>query len=255
MSFINGPMFLEYVIRVGFDDLVNSRDLMNQIFIHSDRVNEGDDLAPDGSEPFHDPLLMDEFQERLKQIPRRPGETGMTTIWRNFYITTDQVLEALNQANIKIIHGFPRTSEDLPCISLRIASESSEEYVGDAGGEFEVDQTGTHHIVVAEFDASYSITLATTNENELHIWYHVIKYALLRYRTVLEAYGLKMASQAWGDVEPASEYLQGGLFIYQRDCVVNCKKTEGFAVPKTGYGSIVGDGLNRNDVDEGVPLV
>jgi hypothetical protein len=240
MAFINTGILLEFAIRIGFDDVVNTPGLLEQLFITSDCTNEGAVMGDDG---HRDKLPMDYFQQRLAEIPRRQAETGMLSIWRNSFPTVTEIRQYLAEANIKIIHGFPMTMADFPCISIRMDNDSADDYVGGTAGEGEyVGQRIKQY--VTEFDCTNTVTLATNSESHTTILYTIIKYAFMRYRLELEAYGLKNFTQAWGDVEPRSEYIEAGNFVYQRDCAVNCSKTEGFWIPQNGYTEVEGGAID-----------
>jgi hypothetical protein len=248
MAFINTGLLLEFAIRVGFDDVVSVPGLLEQLFTTSDRTGEGGELGAGQREP----LSMDYFQQRLAAVPRRAGEVGMQSIWRNTFPTIEEIRQYLSECNIKIIHGFPMTMMDLPCISIRMDNDNDTDYVGTTAGDFE-GPNGRAHQIIAEFDTTHTVSIATGAESYTAIWYAIIKYSIMRYKQVLEAYGMKNLSQAWGDVEPRTEFTEAGNFVYQRDCAVNCQKTEGFYVEVNGFSELEGT-VSTIGNDEQIPL-
>jgi hypothetical protein len=118
-------------------------------------------------------------------------------------------------------------------------NDNSDDYVGGVAGEAEMGDERVR-AYVTEFDLTNTVSIATNTESHTTIWYTIIKYAIMRYRQELEAYGMKNLTQAWGDVEPRTEYIEAGQFVYQRDCAINCRKTESFYVAQNGFTEIEG---------------
>lgn len=236
MSFVQGEKLLELVIRVATQDLIENISILKTIFYKDKRLNEGYPIQQVGGGVRPETLVMDRFQAKLSTLPRRESEVGMLDIFANGFLDADKVHQYLMSANIAIKHGYPRNAQDIPCIAILLGSENEEQYIGQQGIE------GTPYLGAPEetqkaalADSSYNIIILTTNYEETLVWYNIIKYALLEYRDILEAYGLQAASTSWQDVEPAAEYLQSGLFIYQRNCVFNTKKVDTIEVAKQGF--------------------
>jgi hypothetical protein len=238
MTFFGGNMLLEFVVRVAYDDLVNKGPyILEQIYSTSPRLNEGIEVGTEDGGTEILPNDLDLFQARLAEIPKRPGELQMTTIFRNSISSVDEVRQYLKECNIKIIHGWPLTMADLPCLSIRIESENADDFIGQSLNDIE-NPDGRYNVFGAEFDSTYVMSILSTNENDIHAWHNLIKYALIRYRHVLDAYGMKTIGQSWGDVAPATEYLSAGVYVFQRECTVNCKKTDSFSVKMDGFSTI-----------------
>jgi hypothetical protein len=238
MAFIYAQRLLEFAIRIGFDDLQKDTDLLASIFAVDENLGSGRDL-----EAQTEPLVFEEFQQRLSQIPRREVETGIAgSIFRTLIPTLQDIQTLMATANIQIIHGYPRTASDCPCISITLGGEQESQYLGDLKGRsIKGDKAYLH--LGAEMSAQYRLAVMTTNADETELWYHIVKYALLRYRPHLEGYGLTEQKVSWMDLEPAEEYLQSGLFMYQRVCMFDCMKQESVPILDKGYDTLVWGGI------------
>ena len=257
--FITAELLIEYAIRIGTNDIMLNPEILEEIFYVDKLLNQGTDLTPpDSTVEIHEKLIMDEFQEKLKSVPRKQGETPFSDVFKNSMPDIETIKEYLKTASISIIHGFPRQPEDIPTISITLGSEDEEQYLG-AKSEG-TDITGKRIVFLgSDVSTQYHISVLTTNYDELVIWYHIIKYSLWRYRHAIEAYGLREQSFTWMDIEPSAEYLQAGLFIYQRTCILRGKKEEHLTVELKGYTGLVSnlDLVSEGEViDSGdVPLI
>lgn len=269
MSFLNAEMLLEYVIRVGVDDVQKDSAIAEELFAVDFLKNTGRNLTPPGvTEPVYETTLMDVFQRRMSEIPKTPGEDpNSTSIFSNSIPTIPSINEYLAQANIGIRHGFPRDSQDLPMISITLGNEDERQYLGLLKHTAQSTDGAKNYLAVGcDSEAQYMINIFSTNYNETVIWYHLIKRALVVYRPILEAYGLRECSVSWADVEPASEYLQGGIFVYQRSGIVRGVKDEyaltdgdgefselSFEVNGQEGGREILPGASENNAGEGLP--
>lgn len=269
MSFLNAEMLLEFVIRVGVDDVQNDRTIAEELFAVDPLTQTGRDLTPPGiTHPVYETTLMDAFQKRLAEIPLRESETGKTgSIFSNSIPSIPSITDYLETANVSIRHGFPRDSQDLPCISITLGNEDEKQYLGLLKHTAQSkDGKKTYLALGCDAETQYMLNIFSTNFNETVIWYHLIKRALLVYRPILEAYGLREVSVSWMDVEPASEHLQAGLFVYQRSAVVRGVKDEfalaagdgefselAFEIGEQEGGREIIPGADENGPGEGLP--
>lgn len=253
MSFIYAQRLLEFAIRIGFDDLQKDPELLASVFTLDEGLGQGRDLGLDANlQPQTERLVFEEFQKRLGEIPRREVETGIAgSIFRTLIPTMQDIQSLMASVNLQIIHGFPRTASDCPCVSITLGSEQERQYLGDLKGRSIRDDKAYLHLG-AEMSAQYRLAVMTTNADETELWYHIIKYALLRYRPHLEGYGLTEQKVSWMDIEPAEEYLQSGLFMYQRVCMFDCIKQESVPILEQGFTTLVWGGIvdNPDSVDE-----
>ena len=238
MAFIYGERLIEFAIRVGTDDIMDNPEFAELLFHTNTHENQGKDLTPPGaSTPIKEPLPFDFFQKRIAEIPRRKTETGQSgnSIFKNSIPEVQDIKEYLQKANIRIMHGYPRETKDLPAISITLGNEGEgQKYLGTMKQTIQ-GATSRYEIHGSDFNAAYSIMIITPNYDETVIWYHIIRYCLLRYRTALEGYGLREQHMEWLPTEPAPEYLQAGHFIYQRPCMFSCVKDEDFPVEVDRY--------------------
>jgi len=236
--FITAELLIEYAIRIGTNDIMQDLTIIDELFKADKLLNQGMDLTPpDASEPIYEKLIMDEFQAKLKNVPRKQGETPFQEIFANSLPSIDDIKAYLATAAISIIHGFPRQPNDLPTISITLGSEDEEQYLGAKYDTGDIDGN-VSTIVGADMVSQYHLSIITTNYDELVIWYHLIKYCLWRYRHALEAYGFREQSFTWMDVEPSAEYLQAGLFVYQRTCILRGTKEEQISFKISGYSGL-----------------
>jgi hypothetical protein len=236
--FITAELLIEYAIRVGTNDIMLDPTILDDLFKIDKLLNEGMNLTPSDSEDeVHEKLIMDEFQAKLLAVPRRPGETPFSDIFSNSMPSVAAIKTYLSKASISITHGFPRQPNDLPTISITLGSEEEEPYLGSKF-DYMPPEGGNSEAIGSDMSCQYHLSIITTNYDEMIIWYHLIKYSLWRYRHAIEAYGLKEQSFTWMDVEPAQEYLQAGLFVYQRTCILRGVREEHINVKSGGYSSI-----------------
>jgi len=236
--FITAELLIEYAIRIGTNDIMQDLSILDDLFKADKLLHQGKDLTPPGStDPVFEQLIMDEFQAKLATIPRKQGETPFQDIFQNSMPTVEDVKKYLSTAALSIIHGFPRQPNDLPTISITLGGEDEEQYVG---AKFRsVGPDGKEYWNVgSDLSAQYHISVISTNYDEVLIWYHLIKYSLWRYRHAIEAYGFRQTGFTWMDVEPAQDYLQAGLFVYQRSCILRGEKEENVTVRTTGYSQL-----------------
>lgn len=237
---IYGESLLELAIRIGIADLAANPEEITQLLGISPGRNAGLDLTPDGAPvKVYDRTLLDEFQDKVDALARLKGEEGLRPVFRNAIPDLPDIKAYVQSANVRIAHGYPREAQDLPMVAISLGSESEgQQYLGVLKTE-KTGQAGSGDQIMeigSDMETDYHIHILTPNYDETVILFYLIKYGLLKYRPHLEGYGLRDAKMNWQACEPAPEYLQGGLFIYQRSCVLSCVKDESFAV-KAGAGS------------------
>lgn len=234
MSFIYAERLIEFAIRIGVDDLMKeeNEEILNFLFEADPHTKKGTDLTPPGNpEEVKEPLLYDEFQKRLAEIPRREAETGIVgSIFQNSIPKLPDIKDFLTNPPkpVRIVHAFPREPEDLPAIVITLGNEDEgQQYLGTEKGEVQTTH-GRYKIVGSDFDAQYNITVLTPNYDETILWYHIIRYSLLRWRTALVGYGLNKQRMTWLDPDLDPRYTDN--YIYNRTCVLSCEKEEDFPV-------------------------
>lgn len=240
MSFVGAPSLIEFAIRVGLDDIRRDPNVLKFILNASLLTDQGRDLTPTGVTPkTFEKLPMDYFQRRLELIPKMGDETGLaTSIFRNSNPKPEDVQRLLFEGNLKLIHGFPRSNEDIPCCSIVLGNEDEAggvQYLATQREIFQANDGKRYRILGSDMAAQFNIQIMSTNYDETMAWYYGIKYALWAYRTHMEAYGLREQRMNWQDIEPASEYVQAGLFVYNRTCIVSGVLEESVLVPDDAF--------------------
>ena len=232
MSFIYGNKLLEYVIRVGTNDILTNPELINLMFYTDPQTGLGKDLTPPCSTgKTIEPRVTDLFIAKLNATQRTKDETGQNKVFRNSIPTIPDVKEYLQTANMNLKHGFPREAQDLPCISITLGGEDeATKYMSSLKSSATSESGQTYDILGSDWSTQYHMNIITPNYDETEIWYYILKYAFITYRAVLEGYGLIEQTLTFADLEPAPEYLQGGLFMYQRTAILSCKKVEDIPV-------------------------
>lgn len=249
MSMVYGERLIEFAIRVGVDDLIKDPTIANLMFFTDKHLGEGTPLTPaagDPTAPTSEKLIMDAFQERIAALPKTKEETGLSSdgIFHNSIQAVPDIQEYFRTANIAIKHGFPREAQDLPCLAITLGNEEESQYLGTQKGTLLKDNGDRYAVTGSDWETQYQISIITPNYDETVVWYYVLKYCLTAYRPHIEAYGLRQQKLSFMDVEPAAEYLQAGLFIYQRTCILSCVKDEDVPVKITGFNGLafgVGD--------------
>lgn len=261
MSFLYAESLLELAIRIGIADLAANPEDVTALLGIDPGLNSGLDLTPPGGQPTFDQTLLDEFQNKIAELRRLKGEEGLRPVFRNNIPDLPDIQEYLRTANVRFAHGYPRETADLPMVCITLGGESEgNKYLGQHKYT-PLRQRGDGSIVVrqgSDMESDYHIHILTPNYDETVILFHLLKYGLLKYRDHLEGYGIREATMHWQPCEPAPEYLQGGLFIYQRTCVLSCVKDESFEYARPGYTgltySVQADGdtiIERQVVPEG----
>jgi len=268
MSFLNAEMLLEYVIRVGVDDVQKDQTIAEELFSVDFLTNKGRDLTPPGvTEPVYEQTLMDTFQKRLAEIPRTASDDpNSESIFTNTIPSMPSITDYLKTANIAIRHGYPRDGQDLPMISITLGNEDERQYLGLLKHTAQGPDGKSYLALGCDSETQYMLNILSTNFNETIIWYHLLKRAFLVYRPILEAYGLRECSISWTDPEPAPEYMQGGIFVYQRSCIVRGVKDEyalaegdgefstlSYEVNQQSGGREILPGASENGPGEGIP--
>jgi len=238
MAFVSAELLIEYAIRIGVDDIMKDPSVIDSLFFADPLAKMGRDLTPENqAEPVYEQLIMDIFQKRLQEIPRRGSESGQESIFKNSIPTLQEMKDYLASANINIVHGFPRELSDLPAISIVSGNEDEGQYLGVQRGVVD-DSDEAYELIGSDANFTYNITIITPNYDETVLWHAFIKFSLLKYRHAIEAYGFRNQNMTWLDLEPASQYLQSGLFVYQKACLLRGEKEEFIPVKKVGYSEL-----------------
>ena len=251
MAILMGEKLVEYVIRMGTQDVMENPKLLKFMIYADKQENQGAVFSGgDPDNPEREPLVMDEFQKRLKNLPRLPGEAKVDDLFMNTFSPLADIEKYLSEANIKIIQGFPRSPSDLPCISINLGGDDEKQFLGGFKDEIKTDDK-TYLLVGSDWRTQYFINVTTTNYEETLIWQMIIKFALTVYRPHLEAYGLRNSSMSWMDVDIAQELSAGGVFAYQRSCSLSCERDESYPVTKDGYSALAFQ--NNGTIDDITP--
>lgn len=240
MSFIYGERLIEYAIRIGTDDLMKSQELVDYLFYPTKNLNQGRNVTPpDSPQNVYEKLPFDYFQERLSKIPRTPSETGDLDLFKNPFPTIPDIIAYLNECNISIVHGYPPAGGNLPCISIVLGNEDETKFLGGQQIDYENGLGGKPSTEKgSNFNAQYNVSILSTNYDEVELWYFIMKYSIMAYKAVLDGYGLSNIAMSFMDIEPAPDYIQAGLFCYQRTMILSTVKQESIMTPAPGYSEL-----------------
>lgn len=259
MAFIYGQRLLEYAIRIGTYDLITNPEMVRLAFFTDPQQNKGMDLTPPGSTVrVKEPLPTDVFIEKLNKIPKSKSETGQMNPFRNSIPSIPDVIDYLKNANMSIRFGFPREPQDLPCIAITLGNEdeSSNQYLGTSKGQLKVKTSPQgdfklYDIIGSDWSTQYHLHIMSPNADEVEIWYFILKYCFTAYRPALSAYGLQSPKLSFADLEPAPEYLQAGLFVYQRVGILACTKEEDMPLIPAGSFDNLSFQVSKPEFPEG----
>ena len=191
-------------------------------------------MTPDGaSPPIFERTIMDEFQDKMEAIPATKRETGVAPEDRfeNELFPIEDMKTYLSQMNISIRHGYPREEKDLPGIFINLGAEDENTYLGDVQHVIQNDSPPEQNIIFGvDVSTSYYLNILSSNYDETIFLYYLVRYALIRYRRVLEVYGMRTPKIHFNDVEPSNQLFSSGLFIYQRTGIISCDRTDSFPV-------------------------
>ena len=195
MSFLFAEKVIEYVIRVGVNDIFQDPTILDRIFVTNKCRDVGADLTPDGaSPPIFERTIMDEFQDKMEAIPATKRETGVAPEDRfeNELFPIEDMKTYLSQMNISIRHGYPREEKDLPGIFINLGAEDENTYLGDVQHVIQNDSPPEQNIIFGvDVSTSYYLNILSSNYDETIFLYYLVRYALIRYRRVLEVYGMR----------------------------------------------------------------
>ena len=234
--FVYAESLIELAIRIGIMDLSSDPDAVTQLLGIDPQRNAGTDLTPDGGDQVFDQTLFDDFQAKIDQLQRLKSDGATAPVFRNNIPDLPDINEYLRTANVRFVHGYPREAQDLPMVCITLGGEAEgEKYLGQVKTPLQGVDGQEAFMLGSDMQADYHIHVLTPNYDETVILFHLIKYGLLKYRDHLEGYGIREASMSWQPCEPAPEYLQGGVFVYQRTCVLSCVKDESLVFGRPGF--------------------
>lgn len=240
--FLYAESLIELAIRVGIADLVKCPESVTGLLGVDPQLNLGLDLTPPGLPPgtVREPTLADDFQQRVTALARLKGEEGLAPIFRSAMPGIPDLVAYLKVANFRFAHGYPNEAQDLPGIYIALGGEhEAQQYAGQLKVVPAQQVPGRERwLIGSDFEGDYQIHCLSPNYDETVFMFILVKYGLLKYRAHLEAYGMRQATMAWQPCEPAPEYLQGGVRIYQRTCILSITKDDSLSVYKDGYSEL-----------------
>ena len=177
--------------------------------------------------PLIDAYLRDLVRTKLTFLKNNPqlidvifGTLGTKTTlksFKNFIATKD----------IKVLIGFPREPQSLPCYVITVAGEQESpiglgDNIDDYEEEWDDNRLETQYIIAGvDIDSSYRIECWSDNGDLTSYMYTILKYCLLSSRNKMLKDNFKLPKITGTDLEPVPDYIP--VFVYRRALMISFK--------------------------------
>lgn len=175
--------------------------------------------------PLIDPYLREIIQTKILWLREHPamiekifGTLGTRTTLRSF-------TEFILNKEVKVIIGFPRETQTLPCYVITIAGEQEAPIgLGDNIDDWEQpwddgDLSTQWVIDSVEMESSYRIECWSDNGDLSSYMYTLLKWCLLSARKNMLDKGFKLPKITGTDLEPVPDYIP--TFVYRRALMIS----------------------------------
>lgn len=175
--------------------------------------------------PLIDAYLREVIQDRLNFLKSNPqfieeifGTLGTKTTLKSFK-------DFIINKDIKVLIGFPREPQSLPCYSIAVAGEQESplglgDNIDDYEEEWDDDDLSTQYVIDGiDMDSMYRIECWSDNGDLTSYLYTILKYCLLSSRAKMLKDGFKLPKLTGTDLEPVPDYIP--VFVYRRALVIS----------------------------------
>lgn len=175
--------------------------------------------------PLIDAYLREVIQNRLLFLKKNPqfiehifGTLGTKTTLKSFK-------DFIVNKDIKVLIGFPREPQSLPCYSIMVSGEQESplglgDNIDDYEEDWDDDNLITQYVVDGiDMDSSYRIECWSDNGDLTSYMYTLLKYCLLSSRNDMLKNGFKLPKLTGTDLEPVPDYIP--VFVYRRALVIS----------------------------------
>lgn len=175
--------------------------------------------------PLIDAYLRELLQDKITflrdnplVIPQIFGTLGTRTTLKSF---TDFILKK----DIKVLIGFPRESQQLPCYVITIAGEQEIPIgLGDNIDGYEEawdeEDITTHYVLDGvDIESTYRIECWSDNGDLTAYLYTMLKWCMFSARGNMLKSGFKLPKITGTDLEPVPDYIP--TFVYRRSLMIS----------------------------------
>ncbi|MBR2492428.1 MAG: hypothetical protein IKB64_03025 [Paludibacteraceae bacterium] len=175
--------------------------------------------------PLIDAYLREIIQDRLKFLKNNPqfieqifGTLGTKTTLKSFK-------DFIVNKDIKVLIGFPREPQSLPCYSIMVAGEQETplglgDNIDDYEEEWDDEDMSTQYVIDGiDMDSMYRIECWSDNGDLTSYMYTILKYCLLSSRVKMLKDGFKLPKLTGTDLEPVPDYIP--VFVYRRALMIS----------------------------------
>ena len=155
------------------------------------------------------------LKENPEQIPKIFGVLGKRTSLKKFQ-------EYVKKTDFKILLGFPREANQVPCFVITLAGEQEVTAgLGDCIDEDieDEDEEYDDHVETTHMDSTYRIEVWSDNSDLAVYMYIIAKWAMLVSRKDMLENSLMLPKVTGADLEPVPDYFP--IFVYRRALMVN----------------------------------
>ena len=175
--------------------------------------------------PLIDAYLREIVVDRLKWL--RANSIMIDEIFSTLgsKTTLNSLKKFVLEKNIKVLLGYPREEQSLPCYVINIAIEDESAIgIGDNVDDYEeewneFDESTKYVLDGVYFNSKFRIECWSDNADLTSYLYIILKWILLSSRKKMLSTGLQLPSLSGADIEPVPDYLS--IFVYRRSVVLS----------------------------------
>lgn len=172
--------------------------------------------------------------------------------------TVDKIKQFIINHKLKVIIGFPREPQSLPCYVITLAGEQEQPLgIGEDMGTYDIDfnteednENSLPYVPLSAvgMNASYRVECWSDNGDLTSYMYSILKFCLLSERFEMYKKDLLNISLSATDLEPVPDYFP--VFVYRRALMVSLMYTNVFFSTTDVNAIDVSDG---QDIIEYIP--
>lgn len=175
--------------------------------------------------PLMDSYLKDQIQQKITFIKVHPELIDKLFGSLSSRETLKSFKDFVMNRNLKVLLGFPREQQSLPCFPIMLAGEQEVPIgLGDNIDDYEEDEVDPEDITTqyalagTYMKATFRIECWSDNGDLTTYMYTLLKWCILSMRHNMSENGLVDISVSAGDLEPVPDYFP--TFVYRRALMV-----------------------------------
>jgi len=174
--------------------------------------------------PLIDSYLQGVMKEKLSFLKANPELITKIFGTLSSKETLSSLTEFIMKRDIKVLLGFPREVQSLPCFIITIAGEQESPIgLGDNIDDYEQDYSETdiltQYVMDSTYmDSNYRVECWTDNGDLTSYMYTIAKWCLLSARKKMLSDGFILPKLSGSDLEPVPDYFTS--FVYRRELII-----------------------------------